>query len=78
MYRDEVSSSESCRNFIELMNLSLAHAEMYLTIAAVFRSFELELYETTVDDVKLHHDTFIAGPQRGSKGVRAHVTERIP
>lgn len=34
----------------------LALAEIYLTLAAIFRRFDLELYETTRDDVDVAHD----------------------
>ena len=32
-------------------NTSLAYAELYLTIAHLFRKFELELYQTTSEDM---------------------------
>ena len=32
-------------------NNSLAYAELYLTIAHLFRRFELELYQTTPEDM---------------------------
>ena len=36
---------------IETDNNSLAYAELYLTIAHLFRRFELELYQTTPEDM---------------------------
>ena len=30
---------------------SLAYAEIYVTLATIFRRFDLELYETTREDV---------------------------
>lgn len=61
--------------FIEVLAnvCSLAYAELYLTVAHVFRRFELELFETDVDDVRLVRDRFFAAPRYGSKGVRAVV-----
>lgn len=55
------------------LGINLAHAEIYLTLAAVFRRFELELYETTREDVDLVHDFFNPSPRKDSKGVRVLV-----
>ena len=46
---------------------------MHLTIAAVFRRFTFELYETDVSDVRVAHDYFVAFPKKDSKGVRVRV-----
>lgn len=53
---------------------SLAYAELYLTIATIFRRFEMELFETTIEDVQMAHDFFVGVPKLDSKGVRAVVT----
>ncbi|KAF1810551.1 cytochrome protein [Eremomyces bilateralis CBS 781.70] len=55
------------------LGLNLAYAEMFLTLASVFRRFDLELHETTIDDVKITRDAFVAAPKDGSKGVRGTV-----
>jgi hypothetical protein len=52
---------------------SLARAELYLTLAAIFYRFDMELYETTRKDVDPKHDYFVATPAHGSKGVRVLV-----
>ena len=53
---------------------SLAYAELYLTLASVFRRFDLELYETTKErDLDVIHDYFIARPV----GVRMQVVEAL-
>jgi hypothetical protein len=52
---------------------SLAYAELYLALAGVFRRFDFELFETTIDDVKIERDAFVAGAKVGSKGVRVRV-----
>lgn len=52
---------------------SLANAELYMTMAAVFRNFSFELYETDLTDVKLAHDFFLPSPKLDSKGVRVKV-----
>lgn len=54
-------------------SFSLAYAELFITIAAVFRKFDLEMYETTIDDIKIERDLFVASPKLGSKGVRGFV-----
>lgn len=52
---------------------SIANAELYMTLAGVFRSFEFELYETDISDVELAHDFFLPHPKMDSKGVRVKV-----
>ncbi len=34
----------------------------------------MELFETTIKDVKIEHDFFVSEPALDSKGVRARVT----
>ncbi|KIW89319.1 uncharacterized protein Z519_10173 [Cladophialophora bantiana CBS 173.52] len=53
----------------------LAEAEIYLTLAAVFRRFDLKLYETTRDDIDVAHDFFNPQPRRGSRGLRVMVRD---
>lgn len=53
--------------------ISLAYAELYKTVACLFRRFELELYETCVDDVVMSHDFFAPVPRLDTKGVRVRV-----
>lgn len=58
---------------MKLTSTSLAYAELYLTLAAIFRRFDLELHETTVEDVLFVRDAFVPAAKLGSKGVRAVV-----
>jgi cytochrome P450 len=51
----------------------LAEAEIHLALAAVFRRFDMELYETTRDDIDVAHDFFNPQPRKGSKGLRVTV-----
>ena len=53
--------------------MNLAYAEIYITLAAVFRRFDLELYETTREDVDCVHDYYNPASRKGSKGVRIVV-----
>ena len=55
----------------------MAYAELYLTIARVFRRFELELFETTIEDIKMKHDFFAPVPRLDSKGVRIRVVGEV-
>ncbi len=47
---------------------------MYLTLATIVRRFDMELFETTVEDVTMVHDFFVAVPRLDSKGIRIKVT----
>lgn len=54
---------------------SLANAELYMTLAGVFRSFKFDLYQTDISDVELAHDFFLPHPKMDSKGVRVKVRD---
>ena len=49
---------------------SLAHAEMHMLLATLFRNYELKLFETDASDVRIVHDFFLPSPRLDSKGVR--------
>nr|UVI58166.1 cytochrome P450 monooxygenase [Aspergillus subramanianii] len=65
-----VSFSKGARQCI---GMNLAFAELYMAIATVFRTFDMELYETTEEDVKLHSDMMLPHAKPGSKGVRVII-----
>lgn len=54
---------------------SLAKAEMLLAISKVFRQLKFELYETTIEDVTMVHEMFLAFPKATSKGVRVVIKD---
>ena len=56
---------------------SLAYAELYLTLATIVRRFDLENFETTVDDVRIAYDYFVGVPKLDSQGIRAIVTAEL-
>lgn len=58
----------------QCLGINLATSEIYLTLAAVFRRFEMQLYETTERDVEIVHDFFVPGTHADSKGVRIVFT----
>lgn len=55
------------------LGLNLAQAELYMGLAAVFRRFTFELYETDVSDTLLAHDYFVPTVKLDSKGIRVKV-----
>ncbi|KAE8154551.1 cytochrome P450 [Aspergillus avenaceus] len=55
------------------LGINLAYAEMYLTLANVYRSFEFELFETDRSSVDCYRDMFLPHPKPGSQGVRVRV-----
>ena len=42
-------------------------------IAAIYARFDLELYETTREDVDIYSDMLIAEPKRYANGVRFRI-----
>lgn len=56
---------------------SLAYTELYFAIAMIFRKLELELFDTTREDVEVVHDFFMGTAKSGSKGVRARVVRLV-
>ncbi|KAH8660697.1 oxoglutarate/iron-dependent oxygenase [Tricladium varicosporioides] len=62
----------------QCLGINLAYAEVYLALAAVIRNFgdRLELFETTAEDVEIHHDVFVPVPKVGSKGIRVLVKQK--
>lgn len=55
---------------------SLALASIYTTIASLFRRFDLELYETSRDDIDAEYDLFIPRPKNlKTLGVQVKVKD---
>ncbi|KIW90646.1 uncharacterized protein Z519_08429 [Cladophialophora bantiana CBS 173.52] len=55
------------------LGINLAQAELHMTLAALFRNFDFELYQTDISDLELAHDFFAPSPRLDSKGVRIKV-----
>ena len=55
------------------MGMNLAYAEMYITIAVLFRRYALELYETGKADVEVAHEYHIPQIRKDSNGIRVLV-----
>ena len=54
----------------------MAYAELYLTIARIVRSFEMDLYETTPEDLEIYHVRLVGCPRKGGD-VKVTVTGKI-
>jgi cytochrome P450 len=55
------------------LGINLAKAEIFLTTAAVFHRFDMELFETDRSDVEIVHDYFNPLPKDDSPGVRVII-----
>ena len=53
--------------------MNLANAELHLFLSTFFRRYDMQLYETDVDSVKLWADFFLPMMKPGTKGVRVLV-----
>ncbi|KAL5041487.1 hypothetical protein BDW71DRAFT_217824 [Aspergillus fruticulosus] len=57
----------------QCIGMNLARAEILLALANIVRRLNLELYETTREDVELAHDLFLPFPKERRQGVRVLV-----
>jgi len=59
----------------QCLGINLAYAELFMALAAVVRKLgdRMELFETTAEDVVIHHDGFLPFVKPGSKGIRVTV-----
>lgn len=60
------------------IGMNLAYAEITIALATLFRKFDLELYETTYEDVRIIRDLIAPDVSRQSKGVRVIVKTSGP
>ncbi|KAI6081688.1 cytochrome P450, partial [Hypoxylon rubiginosum] len=67
-----VAFSKGSRN---CLGMNLAFAELYMTLATIVRRFDIELYETSPEDIRMVRDMGIAQPERGEFRVRAKITK---
>ncbi|KAF1807907.1 putative cytochrome P450 [Eremomyces bilateralis CBS 781.70] len=61
----------------QCLGMHLATAEIVLATAVIVRRFEMELYRTTLEDVQVHHDSFVAAVVPWSRGIRVILTESV-
>ncbi|KAL4876966.1 cytochrome P450 [Aspergillus karnatakaensis] len=57
----------------QCIGMHLARSEILLVISSMLRRMEFELFETTIEDVRVVHDIFIPFVKMDSKGVRLLV-----
>jgi hypothetical protein len=57
--------------------MNLAIAELYLTVVRIFRTLDLELFETTTRDVEIFHEYIVGRGPADSKGIRAKVVGAV-
>ncbi|KAL5337385.1 cytochrome P450 [Aspergillus crustosus] len=57
------------------IGMHLARSEILLVISALLRRMKFELFETTIEDVRVVHDIFIPFVKMDSKGVRLLVKD---
>lgn len=73
MRRAQVGVLLHAMNELILTGLSLARSEILLVMSTILRQFNLELFETTVEDVRVKHEIFIPFVKMDSKGVRVVI-----
>ncbi|KAL5354952.1 cytochrome P450 [Aspergillus floccosus] len=56
------------------LGMNLAYMELYLTIASFVRRFDIELHDTTPEDMRITHELGIGFTRRGDVQVYAKVT----
>ncbi|KKK12649.1 hypothetical protein AOCH_001347, partial [Aspergillus ochraceoroseus] len=59
----------------QCIGMHLARTEILLVISTLLRRMNFELFETTIEDVRVKHDIFIPFVKMDSKGVRLLVTD---
>ncbi|KAJ5155936.1 benzoate 4-monooxygenase cytochrome P450 [Penicillium capsulatum] len=58
----------------QCLGMNLAYAQMYLTLAMFARNFDLDLVDTTEDNIRLGRDLCLPYPAKGRFSVRIQVT----
>ncbi|KAL9594435.1 MAG: hypothetical protein Q9179_005399 [Wetmoreana sp. 5 TL-2023] len=61
------------RDTRQCIGINLAYAELYMTVATIFRRFDLELFETDRSTVEYSRDFFNAFPEERCDGVKVLV-----
>jgi hypothetical protein len=56
---------------------SLAYAELYLTISSFARGFDMELYESGSENIRVFRDQGLPYPEKGHWKIKAKVTRVI-
>ncbi|KAI1393513.1 cytochrome P450 [Hypoxylon trugodes] len=57
------------------LGMNLAYAELYMTLASMIRRFDIELYETGPEDIRIDREMGIGQPSKGDFILRAKITK---
>lgn len=57
----------------QCLGMNLGYAELYLTLATLFRTFDMGLYETSLEDIEVFHDFFNGIPKLDSRRLRIRI-----
>jgi hypothetical protein len=57
------------------MCVSLAYAEMYLTIAALVPKFDFELVDSSIENIEVYRDYGLGFNKQGEYGVNFRITK---
>lgn len=49
----------------------MAYAELYITLASLVRRFDMELFETTAENIRIVREFALGFPKKGDFSVRA-------
>ncbi len=66
-------------NTIDSIYHRLAFTELYLTIVRLVKTFEMDLHQTTMEDVAIHHARLMGYPKKtkGRVNVRGEIMVRV-
>ncbi|MCJ1349230.1 hypothetical protein MMC31_007466 [Peltigera leucophlebia] len=59
------------------LGINLAYAELYITIASLVRRFDMELFETTIENIRTVREFGVGYPKEGNFSVRAKFTKVV-
>ncbi|POR37823.1 Trichodiene oxygenase [Tolypocladium paradoxum] len=59
------------------LGINLAYAELYMAIAKIASSFDMDLFETTTDDLEVYHVRVMGYPRKGAGEVKAKVVRKV-
>ncbi|GAP88286.1 putative benzoate 4-monooxygenase cytochrome P450 [Rosellinia necatrix] len=66
-----------CKGSRICLGMNLAYAELFLTLAGLIRRFDIELYETGPDDIRIDCERIVGVPRKGDFAVRAKIVNII-
>ncbi|KAE8373545.1 cytochrome P450 [Aspergillus bertholletiae] len=59
----------------QCLGMNLAYAKLFLSAATLVRRYDLELVDTTLDNVEPYRDHFLVVPKNGHRGIKAIITQ---